>query len=289
LAIVNVGNNMARYQTTVLGESSLISYYTFDAGDAQDAKNAHPGTVANAVTYDTGPGGVTNLSLTLDGTGHIDLGQVADFDFVSGSGTVEGWIRPTWSNPAPYNPCVFADRDDGNGGSVWSVHMDAWKTLMVNFSSAAQSLSVASDTGWHHYAIVFDAGTVAMYWDGQPLGNFFQDINSFLAKTTQIGSSSPTTTTEGWVGGLDEVAFYGAAFGADDISRHYLAMVGPPSLSYSLSGTQLTLSWPGDVTGFTLESAPSLLGTSWTPVSGVVSNQVTVDASVGMLFFRLRK
>jgi Concanavalin A-like lectin/glucanases superfamily len=288
LAIVQVGNNIARYQTTVLGESSLISYYTFDAGDARDAKNAHPGTVANSVTYDTGPGGVTNLALTLDATGHIDLGQVADFDFVSGSGTVEGWIRPTWNNPAPYGPCVFADRDGGNG-SVWSVHMDAWKTLMINFSSGAQSLSVSSDTGWHHYAIVFDAGTVAMYWDGQPLGSFSQSINSFLAKTTQIGSSSPTATTEGWVGGIDEVAFYGAAFGPDVIWRHYLAMVGPPSLSYSLSGTQLTLSWPADVTGFTLESSPSLPAAPWTPVSGVVSNQVAVDASVGMRFFRLRK
>lgn len=167
--------------------------------------------------------------------------------------------------------------------------MDAWKALMVNFSSGAQSLSVASDTGWHHYAIVFDAGTVAMYWDGQPLGSFSQNINSFLAKTTQIGSSSPIATTEGWVGGLDEVAFYGAAFGAADIWRHYLAMVGPPSLSYSLSGAQLTLSWPADVTGFTLESAPSLPAPSWTPVSGVVSNQVTVDASAAGRFFRLRK
>ena len=91
------------------------------------------------------------------------------------------------------------------------------------------------------------------------------------------------------MGGLDEVAFYGAAFGAYDIWRHYLAMVGPPSLSYSLSGTQLTLSWPAEVTGFTLESAPSVPAASWTPVSGVVSNQVTIDASIGMRFFRLRK
>jgi len=131
--VVQVGNNMARYQATVLGESGLIAYYTFDASDAQDAKNAHPGTVANTVAYEAGPGGVTNLSLTLDGTGHIDLGQVADFDFASGSGTVEGWIRPNWINPAPYDPCVFADRDGAE--SVWSVHMDAWKTAIVNFSS----------------------------------------------------------------------------------------------------------------------------------------------------------
>jgi len=66
-------------------------------------------------------------------------------------------------------------------------------------------------------------------------------------------------------------------------------MVGPPSLSYSLAGNQLTLSWPADVTGFTLEYAESLPSTSWTPQSGVVNNQVTVDVGSGRRFFRLRK
>ena len=128
-----------------------------------------------------------------------------------------------------------------------------------------------------------------MYWDGKPQGTLYQYINSYLAKTTQIGSSYPTTTTEGWIGGLDEVAFYNAALGADSIWNHYLAMVGPPSLSYSLNGKQLTLSWPADVTGYTLEYADNLLATSWTAVGGVVNNQVTVDASAGTRFFRLRK
>ncbi len=112
LVTVQVGNNMARYQATVLGESSLISYYTFDAGDAQDARNAHPGTIVNTVAFEAGPGGVTNQSLALDGiSGHVDLGQVAAFDFTSGSGTDEGWIRANWSEIPNYDPCILADRD----------------------------------------------------------------------------------------------------------------------------------------------------------------------------------
>jgi hypothetical protein len=212
---------------------------------------------------------------------------VADFDFASGSGTIEGWIRPNWSNPAGYDPCLFADRDAD--GSVWSVHMSRWKTEIGNFSSGYQSLPISSDGGWHHYAIVFDAGTVAMYLDGKLRGGFNQTINSFLAKTTQIGSSAPATTTEGWMGGLDEMAFYSTALGAEAIWNHFLAMTGPPSLSYSLAGTQLTLSWPADTVGYTLESAGNLAAGSWTPVDGVVNNQVTVDASVGIQFFRLKK
>ena len=90
------------------------------------------------------------------------------------------------------------------------------------------------------------------------------------------------------MGDLDEVAFYNTALGADTIWNHFLAMVGPPTLSCSLAGTQITLSWPADVIGYTLEYAESLSATSWTPVSGVVNNQVTVDASVGMRYFRLK-
>jgi hypothetical protein len=289
-AIVQVGNNMSRYQATVLSESSLISYYTFDAGDGRDAKNAHPGTVANAVAFSAGPGGVTNQSLTLDGTGHIDLGQVAAFDFASGAGSVEVWVRPNWTLPAGYAPTLFANR---NGGSDWSVHMDPWQNAMGNWNGDRfQEMAIPSANGWHHYVIVFDAGLVSMYWDGQPVGTFPQPINISSGLTTQIGSSAPTTTTEGWMGDLDEVAFYSTTLSADAIWNHFLAMVGTesaPTLSYSLTGKQLTLSWPADVVGYTLEYAEVLPATSWLPVSGVVNNQVTVDASTGKRFFRLRK
>jgi hypothetical protein len=290
-AILQVGNNIARYQATVLGESSLLSYYTFDNGDAQDAKNAHPGTVANTVAFGAGAGGVTNQSLTLDGTGHIDLGYVPEFEFTNGIGTAEGWIQANWSAGVPsYDPTIFADR---NGGSDWSIHMDRWKNAIGNWNNDRfQTMSIPGANGWHHYAIVFNTGHVSMYWDGQPLGTFAQVIDLFTGLTTQIGSAAPTTTDSGWMGGLDEVAFYSTALGPDTIWNHFLAMVGPqsaPTLTYSLAGKQLTLYWPNDAVGFTLEYATSLPAASWTTVGGVVNNQVTVDASSGMRFFRLRK
>ena len=291
-ATIQVGNNMARYQATVLNESSLISYYTFDAGDGQDAKNAHPGVAVNAVSYSAGPGGVTNQALTLDGTGHIALGQVADFEFTSGNGTVEGWVRPNWVNPASYAPCLFADRD---GGSVWSVHMSAWKNEIGNWNGVRfQTLPIPGANGWHHYAIAFGAGSVSMYWDGKPLGSFPQAINNASGQTTQIGSRAPAAAVEAWMGDLDEVAFYSTTLDDTTIWNHFLAMVGPetttpPTLGISHAGNQVTLSWPVSETGFTLEYSDNLPGTTWTPVDGVVGNSVTVDASAGNRFYRLRK
>jgi hypothetical protein len=60
-------------------------------------------------------------------------------------------------------------------------------------------------------------------------------------------------------------------------------------LSASLSGNQLTISWPVDVTGFTLEDADSLTNPAWGAVGGVANNSVTVTAGPGNKFFRLRK
>ncbi len=292
-ATIQVGNNIARYQSTIQSEAALLSYYTFDAGDAQDAKNAHLGTAAGTVTYGTGPGGVTNQSLTLDGTGHVELGQVSDFDFVDGNGTVEGWVQPNWVNPASYAPTLFADRDDG--GSDWSVHMGAWKNLIGNWNNDRfETLSIPNSSGWHHCAIVFNAGSVMMYWDGKPIGTILQSINIFTARTTQIGSSAPTTTKEGWMGGLDEVALYSAALDDATIWNHFLAMVGPdttvpPTITISRSGNQVTLTWPASAAGFALEYSDALAGTAWLPVSGVTGNSVTVDASAGNRFYRLKK
>jgi hypothetical protein len=289
-ALVQVGNNIARYQAAVMGEGSLISYYKFDGSDGQDSKNLHPGVVANTVIFETGPGGVTNKSLTLDAAGHIDLGQVADFEFTSGTGTVEGWVRANWSTVPGYDPCLFADRD---GGSVWSIHMSRWKTEIGNWNNDRfQTMAIPNANGWHHYAVVFGAGKVWMYWDGKPLGSFAQAINFVQGKTTQIGSTTPTVTTDGWMGGVDEVAFYNATLGPETIWNHFLAMVGPesaPKLKFSLSGKELTLSWPTEAVGLTLEYAESLPAAAWTAVSGVVNNQVTVNTASGMRLYRLRR
>jgi hypothetical protein len=132
-----------------------------------------------------------------------------------------------------------------------------------------------------------------MYWDGQPVGTFAQSIDLATGLTTQIGSSDPDTTTEGWIGGIDEVALYGATLSADAILAHYTAMVAgvtqAPTLSYSRSGNQLTLSWPQAVNGFTLESSASLRPASWTAVSGVSGNSVTITMNDNMRFYRLKK
>lgn len=293
VAMVQVGNNIVGYQAAVLAESNLISYYRFDAGDAADAQATNPGTIVNTVTFTAGPGGVTNQAVLLDGTGHISLGAVPALDFTNGIGTAEAWVRADWTDSS-YDPCLFASRIASSFQVNWSIHMARSRTEFGNWNGLFfQTVGVQDGGAWHHYAVTFGEDKVTMYWDGVPTGSFAQPINLVTGLPTQIGSPEPDSTTEGWLGAIDEVAFYQATLSADAIQRHYLAMTGgvsaPPQLQATRSGNQLTLSWQNDVSGYILEATPSLVSPSWSSVSGVVNNQVTVETTDAMRFFRLKQ
>ncbi|MCZ7640586.1 MAG: LamG domain-containing protein [Verrucomicrobia bacterium] len=189
--------SLTEYQAAVRSEPSLISYYTFDAGNARDTKAANHGTVSGNATYDTGAGGGADRALVLNGTGHVNLGQVDAFDFLTGTGSVEAWIRADWTSSPGYNPAIFADRD---GGPVnWSVHLEASKAAggLWNGSSYQPMAVPAPGTGWHHLVVVFDydattgASTFTLYWDGQLMGVREQALGITPEAPTQLGSSAP--------------------------------------------------------------------------------------------------
>jgi hypothetical protein len=68
-----------------------------------------------------------------------------------------------------------------------------------------------------------------------------------------------------------------------------LTVQPPPSLSLSLVGDSLTISWSADAAGYALESAPAVTDESWTPVPSVTGNSVTVTTSEDSQYFRLRR
>ena len=78
----------AEYQKAIRGEKSLISHYTFDAGDASDsvAKN-HGKVVGKGVKFDVGLAGKA-INFTAK-TALVEFGYVPAFVFKDGSGTIE--------------------------------------------------------------------------------------------------------------------------------------------------------------------------------------------------------
>ncbi len=68
------------------------------------------------------------------------------------------------------------------------------------------------------------------------------------------------------------------------------AIATPPTLAISRNGTSIVVTWPADVTGYTLQSSPTVEGPTWSTVAGVTGNSATIPiAAAGNLFLRLSK
>ena len=61
----------------------------------------------------------------------------------------------------------------------------------------------------------------------------------------------------------------------------------PPRLTISIHGDTVTIGWPSDATGYSLESTPRLTNPAWVAVAGTTNNLDTVQKTTGTQFFRL--
>jgi hypothetical protein len=104
----------------------------------------------------------------------------------------------------------------------------------------------------------------------------------------------------GMQGSVDELRIYNGVLEPDNVQMDYAA--GPDqlpapkvTLSASVSQGALTLSWPGNATGLTLQSRSGLSSGSWTAVTSPTAQlvngrwQVTLPPSGAAQFFRLVK
>lgn len=288
------------YRAAVRSEPGLLSFYTFDAADAADSYGAHHGTLSGTTAFPPGLGGGTNQSLLLGAAGHVALGAVGDFEFTDGTGTVEAFVRADWSpaSPPPYNPCLFANRD--GGPTRWSIHLLQDKNQLAFWNGSTVGLVPIPNPGtnWHHCASVFDNGAWRVYWDGQLVGTTGTPLGGIGALPTQTGSSTAASTTEGWLGGLDEVAIYSTALSADAISAHYSALVSPKeflitSATYDANQDLLTLVWnsvPG--AGYTIENTQDFV--HWDSLTAGITSQGgtttrVIDFPTPGQFYRIRQ
>ena len=211
---------LVNYQAALANELSIISHYGFDRLTAADTTTLHPGTLQGTVRFGEGVGGGAAKAAQLDGGGHVNLGEVGDFDFADGSGAVELWLRAGWTSSPGYNPCVFADR---SGSTVnYSIHLQAGKSAL-DFWNGSQATTIpipsAGDT-WHLLTVVFDSGSWTLYWDGAPTVTRTMAFGTGPSAPTQLGSSAPTGA-ERWIGALDEMSFYADPLGAEQAQAHF--------------------------------------------------------------------
>ena len=218
-----------------------------------------------------------------DGTGGTSSTNFFE-DFVLNPGRNYFFLSPQTGSPR------FAlDPDIGGGGTG--------ETPSIG-SSVAITVSNKS-----HFAVVYDypRGVARLYINGQRAGtgvatfplSVVDDRNNWLGRSQW---QDPFLNAS-----IDEFRIYNGPFLDTDIASHFAyganALISfLPQLSFSLSGNQLTLSWPTSAgSGYTLKSTTTLgTGAIWSPAGGaptVVGEnyQVTVPVATGNAFFRLEQ
>lgn len=239
-----------------------------------------------------------NPSPSLAITGDMSVIAVVNFATLAGgtNGEIIGKAGGANLNiPAPYDYYV--------GSSAASLYRG-------NGSSYGQVTAISGPSiGTPHILVVTETGnTVSHYLDGSSVGtgvlnNGFQETNALDAGNPFfIGTRQDQVNR--LTGDIAELMVAGSTVSSYDVSEltSYLAQehdivlvnTSPTNLRFSLSGNQLTLSWPADHTGWTLQaqtnSLSAGLGSQWVNVTGSASvHQMVIPINVtnACVFYRL--
>lgn len=269
------------------------------------------------------------------------LASLSAFASVRGI-TLMGWVKPTGTNPNLNSGTPATDdfytaiglfgllsgTSDGHGvrallevinvsGNLRLValgrRLDAGSSLTLATTNAWQTL-LPNDV-WTHLAATFDfdAGTMALYRNGQPLaasyttssdawgvvGGAEPDLTSATSPAgIKIGGSYPQNSQEfnAFNGRFDDLMFFNRALTAAEVLQQYTSffVVTAPTLTGHLIGNQMILEWPISAAEFELESKNDFTVGVWMPAGGLrVTNaeiiSVTLPASAAQQYFRLNK
>ena len=164
-------------------------------------------------------------------------------------------------------------------------NMYVWGSNRDTASATAYPLNV-----WSMATVTHDGrnGLTTLYLDGAQIAQNTQ-ARSDVPEGNERVSLAPTSN---WAidvaGDFDDFTLWRGVLQPDFI-QEWLPKPTPVELAVTRAGSQVTLSWAPELSGYTLESANSLPATSWTPVSGVQNNWVTLPIEGTSKFFRLRK
>jgi arabinan endo-1,5-alpha-L-arabinosidase len=278
---------------------SLAHRYSFTS-DARDSIGmAHGTLIGNAL--------VTNAALKLTGASgsYVDLpgglvsGSAAvTIEFWAGFGANGNWAR------------VF-DFGNFNGTSgqnflFFSPHTSAGG-LRQGLSTAGGTVNFDTpgtfDNQTLHVVCISDptAGYSAIYTNGVLLATSNSALPALSGVSTAwsfLGRS--LFSSDAWLNAtIDELRIYDGRLTPDEIAANEEAgpdaSALPMSLNVSLSGLNLTLSWPAYGVGFVLETSPSLGADAvWSPLPQipVLNNDawaITLPATETAAFYRLRR
>ena len=288
--LFNIANGTTLTLTNIVGGSGTLSKIGGAGTLALDASNSYIGaTLISAGTLSlTEPGDISSSSAffvgsgaTLDVNGRTDQTlKLLNGRSLSGAGTVNGTvIANAGSTVAPGDNAATIGTLTVNGNVTLS-GTNVIKLVQTNLTSDMLLVNGTLTLGGT-LRLVNLAGTFAG-------GESFQIFSAF-GYNSGFTSIVPATPGPGQTWDTNSLATTGV-----------ISVVGsgvnntPTNIVSSVAGGNLTLSWPGDHIGWTLQvqtnSRSAGLGANWFPVAGSsLTNQVTVpvDSTQPTVFYRL--
>ena len=209
----------------------------------------------------------------------------------------------------PYTNAVYTS---SNAGATWMTNAQpipssdySWSVASSADGTKLVTGSIGPPAGW-----IFTSSNSGTTWvsNNVPNGYWTSVAVSSDGTILAVVSASPamicTSTNFGqsWVSNnVPSHTWVSVAMSADASKMValgydgfiYTAQLTPPSLSASLSGTNLTIGWPGSATNFQLQQNPTLSSNLWTVATYPViatngQNQIVVPVTNRQTFFRLQ-
>jgi hypothetical protein len=305
---------------------TLMHRYSFtnDTSDSVGGPDFAGTLVGGASISSDGQLVLPNSTSAAPATDYLELPAGIITNSVNGVGTnandpavtVEAWATVYPSQYTWANLFDFGSQDAG-GSAAYDIHVcvhasDSGTIVGISDSDNAnvdyQFCDVGSGSKLDgstnmHIVAVFNppGGYVAIYTNGVLMGSSSITISmaGVVAVLNKVGADN--WPDPGMQGSVDELRIYNGVLEPDNVQMDYAA--GPNqlpapkvTLSASVSQGALTLSWPGNATGLTLQSRSSLSSGSWTTVTSPTAQlvngkwQVTPLPASGLTqFFRLVK
>lgn len=165
----------------------------------------------------------------------------------------------------------------------------AGQFTVTRAAAGRYQISIPGETGATGMLILQAVGT----YPGEPTIvdnvslSYQYEGGAFVVETRQL---DPVGGPGGWAAStLRDADFYFAWVDFDEPLTLSSGAAVLPVLSIERNGSTVTLSWPVEVTGYTLETSTTLAN-PWTDVPGVTNNSVTLPLTPALTkqFFRLR-
>jgi hypothetical protein len=224
------GSSDCAYRTEVIGDGP-IAYWRFDETPgstmAVDELDAYSGSYHGVTLGEPSAVGATcGPSVYLNGTGYVSVEDASALDFAGMQAfTVEAWVR---QDNAVGNQDVVSKY--GGAGPFLGYSLAATSSAVTfrrfeDDPDAAASSEGLPNGAWTHIVGVYDGTNQRLYIDGIQAAidgsSMPMDGN---ASPLVLGCKSLAPETGGcFMGGLDEVAIYSTALGADRIAAHFAA------------------------------------------------------------------